>query len=141
MSALGGKQILRFLADSSIWRAMQRSILALTLVALASAATAATAEPKCVPTLPAWVSPYEKVGLRVLPNTVSLRGYDLRWNGVNVDEKRLAVLLRSAKHLNPLPPLIFKSDYADCAFAHRIERLLKASYPCSGDRCSQVTSR
>ena len=120
---------------------MQLPLVALMLVAFGGAAPTATAASTCVPILPEWVRPYDQLGLQLRPNTVSFGSGDLRWNGVRVDERRLSALLRSAKKLNPLPPLVFKSDYADCAFAHRIERLLKASYPCSGNRCSQVTTR
>jgi len=108
------------------------------LVALALFASTAKGPSRCVPILPASVSPY---GLQLLPNIVSLRSRELRWNGMRIDERRLSILLRSAKKLNPLPSLLFKSNYADCAFAHHIERLLKGSYPCSGNRCSQVTTR
>src|SRR5690348_11221479 len=112
------------------------------LVALALFASTANGPSRCVPILPASVSPYEKGGLQLLPNIVSLRSRELRWNGMRIDERRLSILLRwSAKKLNPLPSLLFKSNYADCAFAHHIERLLKGSYPCSGNRCSQVTTR
>lgn len=120
---------------------MQLPVFALALVAIGSMSSTATTGPRCVPTLPAWVSTYEKPGLQMVANTVSLRGHSLRWNGASVDETRLLAFLQSAKKLNPLPPLVFKSDYSDCAFAHRIERLLKASYPCSRDRCSHVTTR
>jgi hypothetical protein len=139
MSAMGGKLPLRVSTASGTLTAMRLSLIALMAFLFTDPASAAAG--RCVPTLPAWVSPLEQSGLQLRPNTVGLRGRELRWNGMTIDEKQLSAHLRSAAKLNPLPPLVMRSDYNDCAFAHRVERLLKASYPCSGGRCSRVTSR
>jgi hypothetical protein len=128
------------LATPAILRLMQPPLVLLLFSTFAGAASTAGGASQCVPTLPGWVRPYEKTGLQLRPNTVTLRGRDLRWNGTIVDERRLPELLRSAAKLSPLPPLVLKSDYQDCALAHRIERMIKASYPCSDGRCSQLTS-
>lgn len=119
----------------------QRMWMILIAVMLGTSATSASEAPKCVPTLPAWVSPFGRGGLHPLPNTVTLRGRRLRWNSKSVSERQLSVLSRKARNLNPQPELVLRSDYADCAFAHHIEQLLKASYHCSGERCSQVMTR
>jgi len=140
MSETGGKRTLRVSRYSAVPLLMRPPLSLLLILAFPGAASAAGAASQCVPILPRWGSPYEKIGLQLRPNIVTLRGRALRWNGAIVNEMRLSRLLRSAAKLNPLPPLVLKSDYQDCAFAHPIGRLIKASYPCSGGRCSQFTS-
>lgn len=140
MSHLGGKRTLRVRTYCATLIAVRLSFVLAAFLAFTGAPLAASEAIRCVRTLPAWVSPYGKRGLQLRPNIVSIKGRELRWNGVRVHETQLSSLLRSAAKLNPLPPLVFKSDYRDCGFAHRIERVVKASYPCSDGRCSEVTS-
>jgi hypothetical protein len=138
---MGGKRTSRVLPVSGILPAMRGSLLSVTIIVFAVAVSSASAASKCIPTLPAWVSPFEKAGLQPDPAVVSLRGRELRWNGKKIDEKRLFAYLRIAAKLNPVPSVVLKSDYRDCAFAHHVERLLRTAYPCRGDFCSQVTIR
>src|SRR5690606_31887315 len=111
----------------------------IALLALIGASVSFGSAPACASQLPvARMSPSSS-RLEPLANTILAQQRKLRWNGKVVTEAELARYLSAAANLSPVPPLLIKLDYRDCAFAQRIEQQIKASTFCSRGTCYSQT--
>ena len=111
---------------------------ALLAVFVAIAGCGQRQQPKvCVPVLPGWTTP--QIGPRpyLLANNIRIRGREIRWNGVVVDEATLAKYLRLSSELNPRPFVIFDPETRNCAAARRMRDVIDRNYPCRDGACGQ----
>lgn len=92
----------------------------------------------CVPVLPGWAAP-DGTAPMITTNTVQVRGRQLRWNGVAVDEATLGRYLQAASKMFPVPFLIFDPETNDCTLAKRVRDLIDRNYPCRDGACGQGT--
>jgi hypothetical protein len=91
----------------------------------------------CVPVLSGWRTPESGQPHYTVKNTVSLRGRDILWDGVPVDEETLADYLRRGAGALPVPFVVFDPGAEDCAFATRVQAVIDQNYPCGNGACGR----
>jgi hypothetical protein len=116
-----------------------RGVFRLCVAILAtSGCNDAKAPSSCVAALPGWATPETGKPVHLIANEVTLKGHDIRWNGVAIDEQTLADYARQSAALNPVPFLIFDPGTAsDCSFARHVRDTLDHEYPCRDEACWQ----
>jgi len=94
----------------------------------------------CVPVLSGWMTAQTGKPAYVAANTVTLGGREIRWNGVQIDERTLVSYLRQSRGMNPAPFLVFDPGASpDCSFATHIRDVLEREFPCGEGLCWQGT--
>jgi hypothetical protein len=64
-----------------------------------------------------------------------------RWNGVPVDERKVATYVKLAAMMTPVPFLVFDPKGSNCNDATRLRDLIDQNYPCREGACGQGDAR
>lgn len=122
---------------------MGTAILAIIVVLLTPLGCSKDAQASCPAVLPGWATPAggRPAHVSVVKNSITMDEGKSRWNGVPVDEGKVATYVKLAAKMTPLPFLVLDPQDSNCDDATRLRDLIDQNYPCRDGACGQGDAR
>jgi len=136
MAAMGGKRTFSPITDRARHQHFMRTLASLSIV-LVCVASPSAGYAGAAPAPRGWSSPVTGKPAYWTKNTITVRGKQLRWNGVSVDAVTLLRYVRESATYSPLPLLVFDGSPAGSVYASHIRDLIERNYPCRTGACFQ----
>ena len=139
---MGRRQTLHRCYHLAQYRTMRTAIPATIVVLLTTLGNSEGAEASCPAVLPGWASPADGQPAHVYGvNIITMVEGKSRWNGVPVDEGKVATYVKLAAKMTPPPFLVFDPQGSNCDDATRMRDLIDQNYPCRDGACGQGDAR